>query len=239
MEKKYNILLACEESQAVCIEFRKLGFNAFSCDILECSGNHPEWHIKGDLLNVLKKEDIIFKTENGENHSVDKWDLMIGFPPCTFLTVTANDHYNIKKYGQKAIKRLEDREKAIQFFLKLWNAPIDRIAIENPIGIMSTRLRKPNQIIHPYYFGDEFSKSTCLWLKNLPLLFHNEKPNLFDEKVTHVGKGEFLEWISKDGKKKRMAKWFSDLRNGDYSNKRSKTFPGIAKAILEQWSKVF
>ena len=127
-----KVLIACEESQAVTKEFRKLGHEAYSCDILDCSGGHPEWHLKKDLLKVIK----------------DKWDLIIAFPPCTYLTVTGNAWFNIKKYGDKAIQRHKDRDKAVKFFMNIANADCDKIAIENPIGTMSTRWRKPDQIFH-------------------------------------------------------------------------------------------
>ena len=201
-----KVLLACEESQAVCLEFRKLGIEAFSCDIEDCSGGHPEWHIKDDVLNVI---------EMG-------WDLMIAFPPCTHLAVSGAKHFEQKiKNGRQ--------QQGIDFFMKIVNAPINKIAIENPIGIMSKIYRKPDQIIQPYYFGDEAQKTTCLWLKNLPKLYHNEKANLFDSKITHVDKGEFITFSSG----KRMAKWISNINGKD----RSKTFKGIAKAMAEQWSK--
>jgi len=210
-----KILVACEESQAVTIELRKLGHEAYSCDILDESGGYPEWHIKGDAIK--------------EAYS-GKYGVLIGFPPCTYLTVTGNRWNNIERYGDKARQRLKDRELGAEFFMKLVNAPIKKIAIENPIGLMSTRYRKPDQIIHPWMFGDEFSKSTCLWLKNLPLLYHNDKPNLFDSEVTHVGKGEFVTFDSG----KRMAKWYAEARGDGHT--RSKTFPGIAKAMAEQWT---
>ena len=162
--KDINVLIACEESQAVCNEFRKLGFNAFSCDLLPCSGGHPEWHYQQDIFEVLH---------------LKKWDFMLGHPECTRLTVTANKWYK-PEYSERFPTIHEDREKAVDFFMRLINADIKHIAIENPIGIMSTRYRKPNQIIHPYYFGDPERKSTCLWLKDLPLL----KPtNIVEAKI--------------------------------------------------------
>jgi site-specific DNA-cytosine methylase len=151
---KLRILVACEESQAVTKEFRKLGHEAYSCDILPCSGGHPEWHYQQDVNELLK----------------DKWDLIIAFPPCTYLTVTGNRWFNVEKYGDKALKRIEDRKEAIDFFMLFANANCEHIAIENPVGIMSTEWRKPNQIINPYQFGDPFEKKTCLWLKGLPEL---------------------------------------------------------------------
>lgn len=217
-----KVLLACEESQAVCIEFRKLGHEAFSCDILPCSGGHPEWHIQEDVLQVIEREN---------------WDMMIAFPPCTHLTVSGAAWFEQKRKDGR-------QQSGIDFFMKIVNAPIEKIAVENPIGIMSKIFRKPDQIIQPYFFGDEFQKTTCLWLKNLPKLYHNDRPNLFDNKITHVSKGEFYEFTSKKGVKKRQPMWFAEARgfNGkkqteDSGKIRSKTFPGIAKAMAQQWGK--
>lgn len=215
-----NILVACEESQAVTIELRKLGIKAFSCDIQDCSGGHSEWHLKCDLFDVMYDS---------------KWDAMIAFPPCTHLAVSGAAHF--------AKKREDGRQQqGIDFFMQVANAPIEHIAIENPIGIMSKIWRKPDQIIQPYYFGDEAQKTTCLWLKNLPLLYHNAAPNLFDTEVTHVSKGDFYEYTDKKtGKIKRQAQWFADafLKHGHDSDLRqklrSKTFNGIAKAMATQW----
>jgi len=203
-----RVLIACEESQAVCKEFRKLGHEVFSCDILPCSGGHPEWHIQGDVTDILKQY----------------WDLIIAFPPCTYLTVTGNRWFNIDKYGNKAIKRHNDRVEAIKFFMLFANANCNKIVIENPIGIMSTKFRKPNQIIQPYQFGDAFEKKTCLWIKGL----NNLK---YTEIVTPEPRVIF-----KSGKS--MPKWYSDawkLPAKERSIARSKTFPGIAKAMAEQW----
>lgn len=213
-----KILIACEESQAVCIEFRKLGFEAFSCDIIECSGGYPEWHIKNDVLQVIN----------------DKWDAMIAFPPCTHLAVSGAAWFEQKQKDGR-------QQQGIDFFMSIINASIKHIAVENPIGIMSKIYRKPDQIIQPYYFGDEAQKSTCLWLKNLPPLYHNDKPNLFDENITHTDKGEFFVFLDKKtGKLKRKPKWFADafkLSPHERSKVRSKTFPGIAKAMALQWGK--
>lgn len=205
-----KVLLACEESQAVCKQFRKLGHEAFSCDLYDTSGENPEWHIKGDLLNILN----------------DKWDLIIAFPPCTYLTVTGNRWFNVEKYGEKAIKRIKDREEAIGFFLKIANADCEKIAIENPVGVMSSIWRKPDQIINPYQFGDAFEKKTCLWLKGLPLL----KPTNIVEPPPRT--------FYKSGKS--MPSWYADAINlpkEERSKIRSKTFPGIAKAMAHQWGK--
>lgn len=211
-----RVLVACEESQAVTIEFRKLGIEAYSCDILPCSGGHPEWHIQGDVIEQLDKG----------------WDMMLAFPPCTHLAVSGAAWFEQKRKDGR-------QQQGIDFFMSIINAPIHRIAVENPVGIMSNEYRKPDQVIQPYYFGDPFQKTTCLWLKNLPLLYHNDKPNLFDQNITHTNKGEFVEWVDeKTGRVKRMAKWYNDARSGDHGHKRSKTFPGIAKAMAEQWSKL-
>lgn len=217
-----RVLIACEESQRVCTAFRQRGHEAYSCDIIDCSGGHPEWHIKQDVLPLLNGN-CRFTTADGAEHTISsKWDLIIAHPPCTYLTVCANRYYDINRYGQKAEKRLKDREAAIEFFMKFVYADCEHIAIENPVGVISTRYRKPDQIIHPYFFGENFSKSTCLWLKNLPKL-----------KATNmVDKGEFETFSS--GKK--MPKWYSDLFKNcktqtERSLMRSKTFQGVAKAM--------
>ena len=209
-----KILIACEESQAVTKEFRKLGFEAYSCDILDCSGGHPEWHIKGDALT--------------EAYS-GKYDLMIAHPPCTYLSVSGARHlYN--KDGSINLERLKNQNEALDFVQKLMDAPIKYIAIENPISVISSKIRKPNQIIQPWMFGDKAQKSTCLWLKNLPLL----KP------TNIVEKGEFFEFISKKGEKKKMPMWYYEALQkakspGERRTLRSKTFQGIAESIAKQW----
>ena len=205
-----KILVACEESQAVTKEFRKRGHDAYSCDILGCSGGHPEWHLQKDVREVIN----------------EKWDMIIAFPPCTYLANSGNRWFNIEKYGDKARQRFKDRDLAIKFFMLFANANCDKIAIENPIGTISTQWRKPDQIIHPYYFGDPERKSTCLWLKGLPLLKHDKinyvSPNIIKRKD---GKGTYSKWnintLSLPPKERSIA--------------RSKTFPGIAKAIAVQW----
>jgi hypothetical protein len=214
-----RVLVACEESQAVTIEFRKLGHEAFSCDIIDCSGGHPEWHLKQDVFEVIDMG----------------WDMMIAFPPCTYLTLTGNKWMK-PEFATRFPTRLKDRENAISFFLMLANANIEKIAIENPIGIMSTHYKKPNQIIQPYYFGDKAQKTTCLWLKNLPPLFHVKQNDLFNDKITHV-ENESIR-VSKSGN--RMGEWYYQtgmipLKDGLRAKARSKTFPGIAKAMAEQW----
>ncbi len=219
-----NVLIACEESQAVCKTFREKGHNAYSCDIIECSGGHPEWHIMQDVILLLNGI-CEFETVDGLNHFIDgKWDMIIAFPPCTYLTVTGNRWFNIEKYGEKAIQRMKDREQAAEFFLKLANADCEKIAIENPIGCMSTRYRKPDQIIQPYEYGHPARKATCLWLKNLPLL-----------QPTNVVESEIYYYIAKNGRIKSDSKWRSQCSKEERAKVRSKTFPGIAKAMAEQW----
>ena len=203
-----KVLIACEESQAVTIEFRKLGHKAFSCDILPESGGYPEWHLQQDVTELLKQ----------------KWDMIIAFPPCTYLTVAGNRWFNIERYGEKAIKRHQNRKEAIDFFMLFANADCERIAIENPVGVMSSEWRKPNQIINPFQFGDAFEKKTCLWLKGLPNL---EPTNI----VEPPARTEF-----KSGK--TMPAWYADawkLPKAERAKLRSKTFIGIAKAMAEQW----
>ena len=204
-----KIIVACEESQAVTKELRALGHEAYSCDLLPCSGGHPEWHIKGDAVK--------------EAYS-GKYDMMICFTPCTHLAVSGARHFKEKIADGR-------QQQGIDLFMSFVNAPIDKIAIENPIGIMSSKYRKPNQIIQPWMFGDKAQKSTCLWLKNLPEL----------EPTDIVEKGEFFEFTSKKGEKKRMAMWYYKALQeaktpAERSTLRSKTFPGIASAMANQWT---
>lgn len=219
-----NILVACEESQAVCKAFREKGHNAFSCDIQEESGGHPEWHILGDCLPLLNGN-CTFTTRVGQTETINgKWDLIIAHPPCTYLTVTGNRWFNIERYGDKARQRIKDREVAVSFFMTLANADCARIAIENPVGYMNTYWRKPDQIIQPYMFGDPFEKKTCLWLKNLPKLIPTNE----------VRPPERVRYDSG----KTMPAWYANawrLSPEERARIRSKTFPGVAKAIAEQW----
>lgn len=144
-----KVLVACEESQAVTKELRRLGHEAYSCDIIRCSGGHPEWHIIQDVIPLLNGN-CRFQTMDERCHEVKgKWDMIIAFPPCTYLTVTGNRWFNVERYGEKAVERQKNREEAIDFFLKFANADCERVAIENPVGIMSSTWRKPNQIINP------------------------------------------------------------------------------------------
>lgn len=205
-----KVLVACEESQAVCKAFRELGHKAFSCDLQECSGGHPEWHIKGDVLKVL---------------NLPIWDLVIAHPPCTYLTVTGNRWFNVEKYGQKAIQRLVDREKAIKFFMNFANCKCKHVAIENPVGIISTVWKKPEQIIQPYQFGEAAEKKTCLFLKGLPNL---KSTNIVEppERIKFASGKSMPAWYAKA--------W--SLPKEERAKIRSKTFECIAKAMAEQWS---
>ena len=221
-----KVLVACEESQAVTIELRKRGWEAYSCDIQECSGGHPEWHINQDVIPLVNGN-CTFNTVDGNEHTIDnKWDLIIAHPPCTYLTVTGNRWFNVEKYGEKAIKRAKDREEAVGFFMVFANADCNHICIENPVGIMSTRWRKADQVIQPWMFGDAAEKKTCLWLKGLsPLIPTNV--------VTPPPRKEF-----KSGN--TMPAWYADawhLPKEERSRLRSKTFPGIAEAIADQFTK--
>lgn len=157
-----RVLVACEESQVVCKAFRELGHEAYSCDVQECSGGHPEWHIKEDVLKVI--ESFRFFTQDRREHFVNEWDLMIAHPPCPYLTISANRWY--KENPLRYYQRLD----GAKFFFDLALAPIAYIAVENPIGVMSGFYRKPEQIIQPWQYGHGETKATCLWLKNLPAL---------------------------------------------------------------------
>lgn len=248
-----KILVACEESQAVTIELRRLGHETYSCDLLECSGGHPEWHIQGDVLKILNPSHhqmltgstptplmvdhsahiwrgITFHTMDGKLHIIDdRWDMIIAFPPCTFLTNTGNRWFDCVKYGKEAQKRWDNRCEAICFFLSIAYADCDKIIIENPIGCMSRYFRKPDQIIHPYYFAeyeDDINcerKATCLWLKGVEPLKYTIQ---FEPRVVAYknGKGTDSPWHMETMK----------LPSSERSRARSKTYPGIAKAMAEQ-----
>ena len=195
-----RILVACEESQAVTKEFRRLGHEAYSCDIEPCSGGHPEWHLQQDVIPLLS----------------EKWDMIIAFPPCTHLAVSGAKYFEQKRRDGR-------QQQGIDFFVRFVNADCERIAIENPVGIMSRMYKKPDQIIQPYEFGDPFEKRTCLWLKNLDPLKSTNMVNPPERQKLSSGK-TMPAWYSKGGK--------------DRQKNRSKTFPGIAKAMAEQWGKV-
>lgn len=218
-----KVLVACEESQRVCAAFREKGHEAFSCDILECSGGHPEWHIMQDVLPLLNGN-CEFTTVDGTKHNIDgKWDLIIAHPPCTRLCTTSQRwlYWGDKEYRSQ---KISEQQKAIVFFMMFALADCDRIAIENPQGIMSTAFRKPDTIYNPYDFeGETECKKTCLWLKGLPSLKPTRKQPLPKEKRTHgIFKSHF------EGK---IIAWNSP----ECARQRSKTPAGVARAMAEQW----
>ena len=220
-----NILVACEESQTVTKELRKLGHNAYSCDLADCSGGHPEWHIKQDVLPLLNGRCSFYTCDGIQHILISKWHLIIAHPPCTHLS-------NTGQWAYKKGKPISLRDDAIEFFMKFINADCDKIAVENPVGIMSTYYKKPTQIIHPWQFGDEAEKTTCLWLKGLPKL----------EPTKIVGKGETFDYIDKKtGRVKHYPKWMMEALKAktpeERSRLRSKTFQGIAEAMATQWTK--
>lgn len=217
MSKKPRILIACEYSAVVRTAFERIGFNAFSCDILptEIPGNH----FKRDVLEILTK---------GWH-----WDLLIAFPPCTYLTFAGMANW----YDEgRAMKRI----KAAEFFMKLYEAPVERICIENPRGIMSNIFRKPDQIIHPYYFGDPDMKRTNLWLKNLPKLEYRLSDDLFGKKTAVEKPKPYYIGKRKDNGRIRNIYFTDTFINGKFKTglQKSKTFPGIATAMAEQWGKL-
>lgn len=209
-----NILIACEESQRVCTAFRERGHEAYSCDIQEPSGGHPEWHILGDalkILNPLPIWGIMFKTMDGKEHCVPKWDIIIAHPPCTHLAVSG------MRWFKEGRKPMYLQDEAADFFMKFINADCDKICVENPVCIMSTRYKKPTQIINPWQFGHPEQKKTCLWLKGLLPL--KETNNVYDYMMTLPIKERTRIW----------------QMGSHHSKERSKTFLGIAKAMAEQW----
>lgn len=224
-----KILIACEESQRVCIEFRKRGHEAFSCDIIEPSGGHTEWHILCDALEILNPTDqgnncmfIAFQTMDGKMHTLDKWDLIIAHPPCTYLSNAGA----ARLYPQKGLicaKRLMKGFEAKKFFMSFFNADCEKICIENPIPSTVYDLPPYTQIIQPYEHGHPYSKKTCLWLKGLKKI---EPTNIVKPMCSWVSGG------SKDGKGNKRVNCGTSFRD---SKTRSKTFPGIAKAMAEQW----
>ncbi len=244
-----NILVACEESQAVTKELRALGHNAYSCDIIECSGGHPEWHIKGDALSLINKEKKVFykgkyvwvfnTQDDSYTKVVEEWDMIIAFPPCTYLTNAGTRHFSLKcSTPEKIKKRLVLRKEAAEFFMKFANADCEKIAIENPVGYMNSFFRKADQIIHPYYFANSVDdienyhqKRTCLWLKGLPLL----------ERTNQLPKPQPMYVCQGEKCKGKPIGWCEGMRNikggqAERAKARSKTFPGIAKAMAEQWA---
>lgn len=236
-----KILVACEESQAVTKELRKLGHEAYSCDIIDCSGGHQEWHIMQDVLPLLNGN-CCFKTADGKEHTIDgKWDVIIAFPPCTHLAVSGAAWFEKK--------RNDGRQKdAIEFFCQFLNADCDRISIENPVGIISGKYIpkwfpdlaekynlpiKPTQIIQPYEYGHAAKKTTCLWLKGLPTLVQTNIVDPGDFYISPDGR-KYSVGASADMARDEKGKIFSwnDPRTALI---RSKTYTGIAKAMAEQW----
>lgn len=203
-----KVLIACEESQAVCKEFRKLGHEAYSCDVLDCSGGHPEWHIKGDVMPLLK----------------EKWDMIIAFPPCTYLS-NAGACW-LFRGGKVNQERYEKGLKAKEFFMSFYNADCEKIVIENPVASKIFELPKYSQIIQPWQFGEPYSKRTCLWIKGLPNL---EPTEIITEGITQWVNGGSKKADGTSRSKAARAATFRD------SKTKSKTFPGIAKAMAEQW----
>lgn len=220
---KMNVLVACEESQRVCIEFRKKGHNAFSCDIIDCSGGHPEWHIKQDVVPLLNGN-CNFETVDGIKHKIEcKWDLIIAHPPCTRLCVSGQRwlYWGDEEYRENKRK---EQEEAIRFFMKFINADCDRIAVENPVGIMSTHYKKPDCIYNPFDFdGETECKKTCLWLKGLEPLKKTRKFPLEKEKRTN---GTFKAHFGN----KKLA-W----NDQETARLRSQTPVGVAEAMASQW----
>lgn len=210
-----KVLIGCEESQEVCIAFRKKGHESYSCDLKPCSGGHPEWHLQMDVFEAIK---------------LKKWDTGIFFPDCTYLTCSAEWAYKKPPYHQKlkpetitGQERIIERNVAQQFFMDLYNCGIDKVAIENPVGVMSSFFRKPDQVIQPYQFGNDASKKTCLWLKNLPNLI---KTDFIDPRIVN---GKFRWANQTDSGQNRLSP--SENR----AELRSKTYQGIADAMANQW----
>ena len=232
------VLVACEESQEVCKAFRAKGHTAFSCDIQECSGGRPEWHIRENVTYLLNGN-VDFITCDGASHYVNKWDMIIAFPPCTYLTTAATRAHSLGTYTEEQIrKRTYKRIEAMKFFLSFMEADCKKIAIENPRGVMGSCYRAADQIIQPYYFAESVNdevnyqmKSTCLWLKGLPKLKTNDLPKPSPVRT----------YTTIHGKKKNV--YFAEnhavingRKNGrNDAEARSKTFPGVAKAMAEQW----
>ena len=222
-----KVLVACEESQVVCKAFREKGHEAYSCDIIECSGGHPEWHIRRDVTELLNGN-CSFITCDGSLHKIDgKWDLIIAHPPCTFFSnatmvnLGRKDHPEV--FNEEWKKRFfENRKKALDFVKIIYNADCDKICIENVVGYLSTHFAKPSQYIEPYYFGEPWKKKTCLWLKGLSPL----KPTKI---IEPSGK-----WVRHHLKTKDDLKGYEN--SGVYTAKaRSRTFNGVGKAMAEQW----
>lgn len=227
---RLKVLVACEESQRVCIEFRRKGHEAYSCDIEPCSGGHPEWHIKANVLPLLNGN-CTFQTEAGGVHTIDsKWDLIIAHPPCTYLSNVCTRGFSLKcEPAEKVVERWKNRAYGAVFFMYFVLADCEKICVENPVGFMNTAFKKPDQIIDPFMFAEStedtenyVTKRTCLWLKGLPNLITNDLPRPVLPKR-----------ICKNGTLKSIC-WEESVSK-DRARERSKTFPGIAQAMAEQW----
>jgi len=217
-----KILVACEESQAVTKELRKLGHEAYSCDISPCSGGHPEWHIQQDVLPLLNGN-CNFKTVNGASHYIaDKWDMIIAFPPCTYLTNAGARH--LWKNHELNQERYANGLEAKEFFMRFYNADCDKIAIENPTPSRIYDLPEKTQVIQPYMFGHPFTKRTQLWLKGLLPLHPTE---IVQPERTWCPSGSYS---GKHEEKNR------GMFTKNRAKNRAKTFPGIARAMAEQWA---
>lgn len=215
-----KVLLACEESQVVCKAMRDLGHEAYSCDMQEPSGGHPEWHVMGDVLPILNGGE--FQTMDGETHEVSRWDLIIGFPPCTYLTNASA--VRMRKDGEIVPERYANMLKGREFFLAILNADCDRIAVENPVPMRICDLPPYDQIIQPYQFGHPYSKRTCLWLKNLPKLVPTDVVERHEPYVNGGCKDAHGNYRRFQGRNERDPKT------------RSKTFEGIGRAFAEQFA---
>lgn len=221
-----KVLVACEESQRVCTAFRKRGHEAYSCDIIDCSGGHPEWHIKWDALAIINGN-CSFLTQDGELHSIEgKWDLLIAHPPCTYLSNAGACRLYPKK-GQLDMDRYKKGLEGKEFFLRMLHADCDHIAVENPVPSKVFDLPEKTQVIQPYEYGHPFTKKTYLWLKNLPKLH----PTNIVEPVGPYVCGNSEIW------KKQAANGVVYGKEKDSAH-RSKTFEGIAEAMAEQWGGV-
>ena len=218
-----KILIACEESQTVCIEMRKLGHEAYSCDIQECSGGHPEWHICGDVIPLINGR-CEFTTMDGERHEISgKWDMIIAHPPCTYMSNAGACRMYPHK-GQIDPKRYEKAMLAKAFFMEFYNADCEKICIENPMPMKIIGLPPESQRIQPYQFGEPWSKKTYLWLKGLPALRYTDI--ITDYKpFCPSGTGRKLGGDS-----------YGARQCAHESKARSKTFTGIARAMAEQWA---
>lgn len=214
-----KILIACEESQEVCKAFRAKGHEAYSCDVQECSGGHPEWHILGDALEALQGGQVT--TMDGQTHEVGKWEMLIAHPPCTYLSKAGGNRLRIN--GEIRLQRFEKGVAAAKFFNAFLNADCPKKVVENPIPLKIFGLPPYSQIIQPYMFGDPWMKTTCLWLRGVP-------PLMATDIVVPTGK-----WVSSTDHRKEKANDAWQTSGVKSQKARSKTFPGIARAMADQW----